>query len=79
MQDWLFTVVFPKRVTFFLKFLSFLFSFFGHMACGILIPQTGTESMLPAVEAHSLKCLDCQEVSKEGNFLTEVFQPKIQL
>ena len=49
------------------------------MACGILIPQPGTESMLPAVQCTILNAWTAKEVPKEGNFLTKVFQPKIQL
>ena len=49
------------------------------MACGILIPQPGTESMLPAVQCIILNAWTAKEVPKEGNFLTKVFQPKIQL
>ena len=38
------------------KYLSFklipkLFSFFGHMTCGILVPQPGIEPILPTLEA----------------------------
>ena len=41
--------------------VSFFF-FFGHVACGILVPQPGMEPVPPAVEAHSLNHWTGREV-----------------
>ena len=49
---------------FLLKKNIFLFIFFGHiMACGILFPQPGAESMPPATEVWNSNHLTAREFS----------------
>lgn len=40
--------------TVFIEFVTILFLFFGHEACGILAPQPGTEPVLLALEGKVL-------------------------
>ena len=40
----------------------FSFSFFGYVACGILVPQPGIEPVPPALEEQSLNCWTTKEV-----------------
>ena len=40
-----------------------MFSFGGHVACRILVPQPGIESTPPAAEGKVLKSLDHQGIS----------------
>ena len=38
--------------------LSFFFNYWGHTACGILVPRSGIEPLPPALEAQSLQSLN---------------------
>ena len=49
-------------LTFFIFFLSFLFIFIGHMACGISVFQLGIETMAPALASQNLNHWTAREV-----------------
>ena len=46
-------VIYVISISSLLQYFFFFFFWFCHAACGILVPWTGTESMLPSVEAWS--------------------------
>ena len=52
-----------RLVLFYQKFQKFFFFFWPHLvACGILVPQSGIEPALPAVELWSLNHWTAREV-----------------